>query len=237
MKEIYPEELAKHDGQNGPSIYISQGGRVFDVTESKLWRGGNHMRLHRAGRDLTAELQAAPHGREVLERYPQVAVLKQRAVSARVLPPAAAQLFDRFPMLRRHPHPMTVHFPIAFAFATAAFTLLYLLTGQRAFEATALHCLGAGLLFTLPAIATGYFTWWLNYLARPLYPVTMKKLLSLLLFVIECIAFAWRLSVPDILLSFGPACVIYLLLVFSLFPLVALLGWFGAGLTFPVAAE
>lgn len=237
MKEINQEELAKLDGKIGPSTYISHGGRVFDVTESKLWRGGNHMSLHRAGKDLTAELQAAPHGAEVLERYPQVAIFKNEAASARALPQIIARLLGRFPMLKRHPHPMTVHFPIVFMFATAFFTFLYLLSGKRDLEVTALHCLGMGLLFTPLAMVTGYYTWWLNYLARPLRPVTIKIRLSLLLFGIALITFLWRWFVPDILLALRPASIIYLLLVFSLFPLVAVLGWYGAGLTFPVDKE
>ena len=51
--------------------------------------------------------------------------------------------FPVFPMLRRHPHPMTIHFPIVFMFSTTLFTLLYFLTGVRSFELTALNCLGA----------------------------------------------------------------------------------------------
>ena len=79
------------------------------------------------------------------------------------MPAMLSRLLVRFPMLRRHPHPMTVHFPIVFAFSAAVFTLLYLVTGIASFESTALHCLGAGLLFTPVAMTTGYFTWWLNY--------------------------------------------------------------------------
>ena len=78
MKEIESREMSTNDGQAGKPVYIAHQGRVFDVSESKLWKGGLHMKRHHAGKDLTSAIQAAPHGTEVLERYPQVAVLKKR---------------------------------------------------------------------------------------------------------------------------------------------------------------
>jgi len=67
-------------------LYIAHGGKVIDVTASKLWKGGLHMKRHHAGKDLTTDIQAAPHKLEVLDRYPQVGVLKQRAASERNIP-------------------------------------------------------------------------------------------------------------------------------------------------------
>jgi predicted heme/steroid binding protein len=43
-------------------------GFEYDVSESKLWKGGMHMRRHYAGSDLTGAMAEAPHGPEVLER-------------------------------------------------------------------------------------------------------------------------------------------------------------------------
>jgi predicted heme/steroid binding protein/uncharacterized membrane protein len=237
MKEIDPKELSGFNGESGRPVYIAHQGKVFDVSKSKLWEGGVHMNRHHAGNDLTTDIQAAPHGPEVLERYPQVAGLKKQAAAEREMPAILSRLLKRFPMLRRHPHPMTVHFPIVFMFAATVFTLLYLVTGITTFELTALYCLGAGLIFTPVAMATGYYTWWLNYLSKPLRPVTIKKRLAAVLLIVEIIAFAWRIAVTDILAPFRLAGVIYLILILSLFPLVAALGWFGASLTFPVEKE
>jgi predicted heme/steroid binding protein/uncharacterized membrane protein len=237
MKEIDSRELSEGNGQDGQPVYIAHQGRVFDVSESKLWKGGLHMKRHHAGKDLTTDIQGAPHGTEVLERYPQVAVLKKREVAEREIPEFLSRLLSRFPMLRRHPHPMTIHFPIVFMFSTTLFTLLYFLTGVRSFELTALNCLGAGILFTPVAMATGYYTWWLNYLAKPVRPVAIKKKVSVILFGTEIAAFLWRIAVPDILGVFSPSSVIYSLLIFSLLPLVTVLGWFGANLTFPVERD
>jgi predicted heme/steroid binding protein/uncharacterized membrane protein len=237
MKEIDSKELLKFNGKNGKPAYVAHQGKVFDVSKSKLWEGGVHMDRHRAGNDLTTDIQAAPHGPEVLERYPQAAGLKKKEVAERQMPAILARLLKRFPMLRRHPHPMTVHFPIVFMFAATMFTLLYLLTGISAFELTALHCLGAGLIFTPVAMATGYYTWWLNYLAKPLRPVIIKQRVAIVLMICEIIAFAWRIAAPDILAPFRLASGIYLILILFLFPLAVVLGWFGASMTFPVEKE
>jgi predicted heme/steroid binding protein/uncharacterized membrane protein len=237
MKKINAKELSEFNGEKGNTVYIAHQGKIFDVSASKLWQGGVHMQRHRAGSDLTADIQAAPHGPEVLERYPQVAILEKGAVAEQKMPAILARLLKRFPMLRRHPHPMTVHFPIVFMFATALFTLLYLFTGIISFERTALNCLGAGILFTPVAMATGYYTWWLNYMARPLRPVTIKKRVAAILLCLEVVAFVWRLMMPDILAPFRIASGIYLILILLLFPLVAVLGWFGASMTFPVEKE
>ena len=237
MKEIDPKDLGQFNGENGRPVYVVHQDRVFDVSGSKLWKNGLHMRRHHGGNDLTTDIQAAPHGLEVLERYPQVAVLKKENLPERKIPDILTRLLKRFPLLRRHPHPMTIHFPIVFMFATTVFTLFYLLTGIRSFESTALNCLGAGLLFTPVAIGTGYYTWWLNYMARPLKPVNIKKKMAVILFGVEIVAFVWRITVPGVLIFFNAASVIYLLLILSLLPLVTIIGWFGANMSFPIERE
>jgi predicted heme/steroid binding protein/uncharacterized membrane protein len=234
MKEFDPEELAKCNGKDERPVHIVHQGKVIDVSDSKLWQGGVHMKRHHAGKDLTTDLQAAPHGPEVLERFPQVGILKQKEIPKIKVPEALAWLLAKLPMLRRHPHPMTVHFPIVFGFSTTIFTLLYLITDIKAFELTGLHCLAGGILFTVVAILTGFYTWWLNYLAKPVRAVTIKQRLAFILLIAEIILFVWRVKVPGILDTFEAASVVYFLLVISPFPIVTAMGWYGAKLTFPV---
>jgi predicted heme/steroid binding protein/uncharacterized membrane protein len=236
MKEFDSTELAQCNGENGQPIYIAHAGKVYDVSESKLWRNGVHMKRHSAGRNLTADIQAAPHAVDVLERYPQVGILKKEVVEQE-LPAALAWLLKKVPMLRRHPHPMTVHFPIVFAFSATVFTLLYLITGVKSFDTTALHCLGGGVLFTVVGISTGLYTWWLNYMAKMLKPVKIKIPLSITMLVVEIILFSWRISVPDVLDSMQGPGILYLLLVLSLSIFVTIIGWNGASMTFPVGKE
>ena len=236
MQEFDIAELEKYDGKEGRPIYIAYKGKVYDVSDSKLWRNGLHMKRHLAGSDLTVDIQGAPHEPDVLERYPQVGTLKKEVaeVAELTIPRPLALLLEKFPMLRRHPHPMTVHFPIVFSFTTTIFNILYLITGIKSLEITALHSLAAGILFTVVAILTGLYTWWLNYMAKPMTAAKVKIPLSLTLLLIQIIVFMWRINVPQIMDSIRGVNVIYLLLVVSLFPIVVVIGWFGAHLTFPV---
>ena len=236
MKEFDPESLAEFSGKDSKPVYVAHKGRVFDLSESRLWKTGLHMKRHPAGHDLTTEIKAAPHGPEVLDKYPQVGALKKQATGGQ-LPNPLEMMLDRFPFLRRHPHPMLVHFPIAFSITPAMFCILFLITDVKSFETTAFHCLGAGILFSVPAILSGFFTWWLNYGARSMRPIRIKIYLSLILFCVALIAFLWRSMFPDVFTSLGTDGIIYLLLVISLVPMVSIIGWFGAGLTFPMEKE
>jgi len=237
MKEFNLEELATFNGQEpGKPVYLARDGKVYDVSGSKLWKGGNHMRRHQAGNDLSPELAAAPHGVEVFERVTQVGVIKARSGPAAIatLPPWLEGLLARVPFLARHPHPMLVHYPIVFTFSVLGFTLLALVTGNPSFGATALHCLVALVLFLPLAMLSGFTTWWINYQARPIRPVMIKFWCSTLLLMDAIVLLIWRLRVPDILAQPGPERLGYLLLVGSLAVLVGVIGWFGAMLTFPL---
>ncbi len=237
MKELDPETLSQYDGKDGRPAYIAYKDRVIDVSKSPRWKDGAHMQRHQAGHELSNDIQAAPHGPDVLDRYPQVAVLKAATTPERPIPEFLSRLLSRYPFLRRHPHPMTVHFPIVFMISTTVFSLLYLLSGHPAFDVTAFYCLGAGILMTPVAILTGLYTWWLNYLARQMRRVTIKRRLSLLLLATAIVAFVWHLMVPDILLRMGGSGIVYLLFVLAVTPLVTIIGWHGAQLTFPTEKE
>lgn len=72
------EELSRYDGKAGRPAYVAYRGFVFDVSHSSLWKEGLHQARHQAGRDLTAEFAAAPHGTLVLARVPIVGRLIRR---------------------------------------------------------------------------------------------------------------------------------------------------------------
>ena len=76
-KVITLRELLASKGGEGQLVYIVHQGRVFDVSASDWWASGEHMSVHQAGRNLSKEIKAAPHGTEVLRRYPQVGVLEK----------------------------------------------------------------------------------------------------------------------------------------------------------------
>jgi len=238
MKEFTSEELAQFNGENGKPVYIAHEGKVYDVSASKMWKTGTHMKRHHSGQDLTTDIQGAPHTPEVFQRFSQVGMLKaeKETEDPRVPAPLAA-LLRIFPFFRRHPHPMTVHFPIVFMFSTTVFSLLYLVTGEKSFDTTAFHCLGAGVLFNGVAIATGFYTWWLNYMAKPLKPVKIKIPLTLAMMITSIVLFIWRLEFPNILDALSGAGLLYILLVLSLSAMVTVIGWNGASMTFPIEKE
>lgn len=153
------------------------------------------------------------------------------------LPRALARLLDRFPQLRRRPHPMLAHFPIVFMLSVTFFSLLYRCTDNPAFDATAFYCLGAGLLTMPPAIVTGLLTHWLNYPGGAARTVHIEKRLSYSVLVIAAAAFVWRWLNPHVLTDLSGLNLIYLFLVLSLTPLVTANGYFGGMLTFPLENE
>lgn len=234
LKEFTREELARFNGENGQPVYIAHDGKVYDVSESKLWKTGNHMRRHPAGTDLTEDIEAAPHYTEVFEGFPQVGILKPgKDPMEEHVPDFLLAVFRRIPMLRRHPHPMTVHFPIAFMMLFPVFNLLYLITGRQTFETTAFHVLVAGLVATPVALITGPYNWWLNYAAKWTKIIAVKVFGSFILMSLILALFLWRLTTPYIMLQPSGARALYLLLSLTLPVVVAVLGWFGAKMTFP----
>jgi predicted heme/steroid binding protein len=74
-KKITLAELAKFNGKNGSRAYVAVKGKVYDVTDSPFWPGGDHQGAHQPGADLTAELELAPHGPENLDKVTLVGVL------------------------------------------------------------------------------------------------------------------------------------------------------------------
>ncbi|MFH1090889.1 MAG: DUF2231 domain-containing protein, partial [Pseudomonadota bacterium] len=229
LREFTLEELKEFDGRDGKPAYVAYDQKVFDITASKRWKNGSHMNRHAAGNDLTDDIAAAPHQPDVLERFPQIGTLKpDKDLAGPRLPLFFEVMLDAFPMLRRHPHPMTVHFPIVFMISTSIFTFLYVTTGIASFETTAYHVLGAGVLFIFVGMTTGLSTWWLNYMARPILAVIIKLVLSTLMLMIAIVAFVWRTINPHVLDDLSGVNLIYLLSTLSLFPIVSVVGWFGA---------
>jgi predicted heme/steroid binding protein/uncharacterized membrane protein len=228
MKEFTPEELSSFNGKDSRPVYIALQGKVYDVSRSPLWSKGLHMNRHPSGKDLVAEISAAPHGTEVLERYPQMGILKEGAPEElKHLPPGLQTLLQKFPMARRHPHPMIVHFPIALLMASSFFVLLYLIFDNPSFENTSFYLLILGAIASPFAMATGLFTWWVNYRLKVTLFVKRKIQFSTLLLIFEIILILWRVSSSPI------SSPIYFILVVILTPIVSILGYYGGQMTFP----
>ncbi len=74
-QDLTPEELHSFDGSEGKPAFVAYGGRIYDVTRSKLWKDGAHARKHLAGQDLTAALRTSPHGEDKVLAMPEVGKL------------------------------------------------------------------------------------------------------------------------------------------------------------------
>jgi predicted heme/steroid binding protein len=67
-RRISRKELQANNGEPGRRRYIAFDGVVYDVSDCPNWRTELHRGQHFAGQDLTAEIHAAPHGEETLQR-------------------------------------------------------------------------------------------------------------------------------------------------------------------------
>ncbi len=80
MKEFSINELAKYNGQNGSPAYIAVDGVVYDVSNDKHWKNGEHIPTQgklKAGVDASDIILKSPHGKEVLKELPVVGNLKK----------------------------------------------------------------------------------------------------------------------------------------------------------------
>ncbi len=69
-------QLALRNGQDRPEIWVAYLGKIYDVTDSRLWRNGKHYE-HWAGQDLTDELKFAPHTEKVFERMKAIGIIEK----------------------------------------------------------------------------------------------------------------------------------------------------------------
>ena len=61
-------QLALHNGQDKIEIWVAYKGLIYDVSDSRLWKRGQHYE-HWAGQDLTSELADAPHTENVFDKF------------------------------------------------------------------------------------------------------------------------------------------------------------------------
>jgi predicted heme/steroid binding protein len=68
LKKFTVKELEEYNGKDGRPAYVAYQGKVYNLSQSDLWGSGVHMGSHQAGKNITEELELAPHGEEVLKR-------------------------------------------------------------------------------------------------------------------------------------------------------------------------
>ncbi|MBI4965704.1 MAG: cytochrome b5 [Desulfomonile tiedjei] len=235
MKDYYPEQLAEQNGEGGKPALVAVNDKVYDVSGSKRWIRGSHMKRHQAGQDLTNEIQGAPHGLEVFERVLLVGNYVHRAEEPSAgLKGRIEAWLDRRPFFRRHPHPAVVHYPVGMLSAAPVFYVLALATGSSRTEWVAYCCLLVGLLTIPAAMVTGYFTWWINYDLVDSPIILMKRRLAWIALFVAPISFCVRTFLVVDPLRIGDSFVMfYLAATFILAGLATYIGFLGGKLTFP----
>jgi predicted heme/steroid binding protein/uncharacterized membrane protein len=232
-REFTQEELARHDGVSEPTVYVAYRGVVYDVTASPMWKTGTHMQRHAAGRDLTPELGAAPHSEEVFSRVPRVGRLAEECdASLDHLPDALRALLEKYPVMRRPVHPVVVHLPMASALLVPFFDLAYLATGRRGLEEAALYLDLVALATAPAAVASGAFSWWVNYRARRMAGITVKIAAGGVYVAAAATLAACRLSNPGIM-DDREKRLRYLALSMVLPACALVLGYFGGKIAHP----
>ncbi len=234
MDRMEQDELQKHDGVDGKKSYVAFEGKIYDVSTSRLWRNGKHFKTHQAGRDLTESIKAAPHGAEVLDKFAVVAEIgpgeKSPAMQTALKTPS--RLVSK--ILDRHPHPISVHFPIALCISASLFTFLGMVTPLPHMTEAAYYNLIVAALVTPVSITTGLLSWYYNYSGIWTHIYRVKTYLSILLAVLLLAAFAILFAKTEaVMAGSGSWYWTYSMAVLALAPTVIGLGYFGGKITFP----
>ncbi len=69
------EELSFFNGKEGKPAYFAYKGKIYEASQSPLWKDGTHLKKHFAGNDLTELLPSAPHGEDKILKMPLVGEL------------------------------------------------------------------------------------------------------------------------------------------------------------------
>lgn len=221
-RSITIKELGEFDGRNEKLGYISYKGNVYDVTESSLWKDGIHGGKHFAGNDLTESFKNAPHNEKVLMKFPVIGkIVKERSFGQKLVPKIE----------ELHLHPMIVHFPIANVINISLLSVLFIFTGEISFETAAYYLLILGFLSSPFAGLSGIFSWKVTYEGRGSKLFIRKIIFTVIFIIVITICLGWRILDPEILSRTG-SNYIYLALVFSLVPIVTVLGHDGGKIVY-----
>lgn len=234
MKVYTPEELAEHSGSGGKNTLVGVDGKVYDLSGSKKWVNGSHMKRHRAGRDLSRDIRAAPHGQEVLENFDLVGALQDVPAKQYHGFRGRVEVFlERFPWFRRHPHPAAVHVPIGLIIVAPVLEFIAIVSGSERTDWAVFCCLVLALVSLPPVILTGYLSWWVNYDCAESGIITMKRRLAWLSFVLTGTAVFFRAFIVEPLRFTDAAGILYGVMIVALAGLVGYVGYLGGALTFP----
>ncbi|MBU0632188.1 2-oxoacid:acceptor oxidoreductase subunit alpha [bacterium] len=222
------EELKQYDGRNNAKAYVAYKNVVYDVTQSPLWQQGEHQGAHNAGIDLTSELLGAPHGEEVFKKFPVVGTLeeasqkKEEHSSSELLKTHLRLLYKKY-----HPHPMTVHFPIALHLFAAGFDILFLAEKKDAYAIGVFYSFLVATVMGFVAMVPGMLSWWINYNLSTHYAFVVKLIVAAITLVLGVIGIGIYLENPNIVYDYSFLGVTYHAIVLLTGLNVIILGYYG----------
>jgi predicted heme/steroid binding protein/uncharacterized membrane protein len=223
FKRFTRKELMEFDGEEGRPAYVAFKEKVYDVSNSRLWKVGKHQGHHSAGNDLTENVLNAPHGEEVLMKFQVVGEFSKEELSQ----------FKLVRWLQKlHLHPISVHFSIAYSLAVPLLSIMYVLTGEISFETAAYYMLLLGFLSAPVAVLSGFFSWKVTYKGRINRIFTRKLTFATVLLVIITLCFFWRTLNSNIIMASTDLSFIYLSMIVSLIPMVTILGYYGGKIVY-----
>ncbi|MBD3791031.1 MAG: 2-oxoacid:acceptor oxidoreductase subunit alpha [Campylobacterales bacterium] len=227
------DELKQYNGRNGAKAYVAYRNNIYDVTESPFWKEGDHEEVHFAGEDLTSQLSGAPHGEEVFKSFPVVGRLETPEPQSENTDAAATDTKEKLKTWYRnyHPHPMTVHFPIALHLFAAFMDLLFLFDPKESYALTVFYLFFASTVMGFVAMVPGILSWWVNYDFSKAEPFIVKLYLSLLVLLLGLVNIILYLNDPMIVYHDSPAGITYHTIVLLTGLCVIVLGYYGGKIT------
>ncbi|HPQ40622.1 MAG TPA: cytochrome b5 domain-containing protein [bacterium] len=233
MEKIRLEDLKRRVESGEGEVLVAVDGKVYDLSKSPLWKTGTHMKRHRAGEDLTAALSGAPHGAEVLESFEPIGELEP--VSGAEKTPGEGALPGGFLgfVLNLHPHPMSVHFPIALSMTAALLTALGWLFSSSFLITAGFTNLVIAMLAMPASIGTGFLSFHYNYGHKWTRTFRAKQVLSLVMVTVALIAVLIHWAAPGDIDQPGIWLHTYMIMVLCLVPIVGATGYLGGTITFP----
>ncbi|KAA0258835.1 cytochrome b5 [Deferribacter autotrophicus] len=224
------DEVKEFNGENGKPAYIIYKNKVYDVTNSKLWKNGKHANRHSAGEELTDFISMAPHTEEVLQRYNIKFVAELEDDIEKV-----EDKKDKFRVLytKLHPHPIFIHYPMGIFYFGYFMLLLHLITRNVYFEKASYYALVCAFLSIFPAVLSGILSWWLNYEATFTKIFKYKIVFSILLSLISFLTLIIRSSHPDLSSTSGIIFYIYFFLYTLIIPTLTFIAYNGGKITWP----